>query len=106
MPEDSQQRELGARHKAAVEAVAGWLSRLPCGVRPLNAGELHLYYSRDPVCAWRLDVDFGSRSRRLDLILPGDFPRLPPKVALVDRPEFLTWPHVEEDGVLCLLPDS
>jgi hypothetical protein len=24
---------------------------------------------------------------------------------VVDRPRFLTWPHVERDGVLCLVPD-
>lgn len=26
--------------------------------------------------------------------------------AFTDRPKFLTWPHIEEDGLLCLLADS
>jgi molybdopterin/thiamine biosynthesis adenylyltransferase len=34
------------------------------------------------------------------------FPRSAPRAALVDRPDFLTWPHVERDGVLCLLPGT
>jgi molybdopterin/thiamine biosynthesis adenylyltransferase len=27
------------------------------------------------------------------------------RVILVDRPPFLTWPHVERDGALCILPE-
>ena len=103
---DARQRAFGDRHKWAVEAVRGWFARLPGRVHPLGADDLLLYRLRAPVCGWRLDVDFGGWSRRLDLILHADFPRVAPKVALVDRPEFLTWPHVEEDGILCLLPES
>ncbi len=29
-----------------------------------------------------------------------------PRIALVDRPKFLEWPHVEIDGLLCLHPDG
>ena len=29
-----------------------------------------------------------------------------PQIALVDRPPHLTWPHVERDGVLCLLTET
>ncbi len=28
---------------------------------------------------------------------------VPPRAALVDRPDYLTWPHIEHDGILCLL---
>jgi hypothetical protein len=35
-----------------------------------------------------------------------NFPRDPVIIALVDRPAFLTWPHVEKDGILCLLPST
>jgi len=103
MPDDGRQTPLVAHQAAAVAAVSEWIARLQCGVRPLGAGDLFLYPLRAPVCGWRLDVPFGGR---LDLLLTADFPRVAPRVALVDRPPFLTWPHVEEDGVLCLLPDS
>ena len=32
-------------------------------------------------------------------------PTFPVRTALVDRPPFMTWPHVERDGILCLLPN-
>jgi ThiF family protein/E2/UBC family protein B len=40
------------------------------------------------------------------VIVSAGFPSTPARVALVDRPPFLTWPHVEKDGVLCLFPDT
>ncbi len=106
MPDDGQRRALGERHRSAFDEAADWIARLPGEVRTLGVSELQLYRHRDLVCGWRLDVVIDGRSRRLDLIVPVDFPRVPPKVALIDRPAFLTWPHIEEDGVLCLLPDS
>ncbi len=33
------------------------------------------------------------------------FPTVPVRTALVDRPDFMIWPHVESDGILCLLPN-
>ena len=37
------------------------------------------------------------------MLVDEDFPISPARIAIVDRPAFLTWPHVERDGVLCLL---
>ena len=54
---------------------------------------------------WRLHVEFSDCTRRLDVFVSAGFPFVPARIALVDRPDFLTWPHIEEDGVLCLLPD-
>jgi hypothetical protein len=93
----------GRRDNAAA-AVAGWLATLP-GVRPLGPAELRVYDARNPIAGWRLDVRFADRARRLDLLLPEGFPRQPPRIAVVDRPKYLTWPHVDEDGDLCLLGD-
>jgi len=53
-----------------------------------------------------LPVQFSSGVRRLDLLLPSGFPWQAPRVALVDRPPFLDWPHVEHDGVLCAAPST
>nr|WP_246299984.1 ThiF family adenylyltransferase [Sinorhizobium psoraleae] len=44
-------------------------------------------------------------TRRLDIVATADFPRIPVRTALVDHPVALTWPHVEGDGILCLLPN-
>lgn len=47
---------------------------------------------------------FG-RERRVHLYTDSLFPFSRPGFFLLDRPAFLTWPHIEEDGKLCLLDD-
>ena len=106
MPNDTRERQLGSHHRPAVANVKAWLAGLPGDIRSLTTDELQPYFLRLPVCGWRLGVRFNDVTRRLDLLLTRDFPRVVPRVALVDRPKFLTWPHIEEDGVLCLFPES
>jgi molybdopterin/thiamine biosynthesis adenylyltransferase len=91
---------------SAVSEVAKWLSELSGGARELNPDELREYKAHKFIAGWRLLVNFVDKDRRLDLLLDKQFPRSQPRVGLVDRPEFLTLPHVEKDGVLCLLPES
>lgn len=58
------------------------------------------------VAAWRISVVFSDGvSRRIDLVAGAQFPATPVRTALVDHPEPMTWPHVESDGILCLLPN-
>lgn len=76
-----------------------------CGsIRELSALELSAYTARRVVAGWRIEVRFDDSIRRFDLLIDDTFPHAPPRVALIDRPPPLTWPHVEDDGVLCLLP--
>lgn len=65
------------------------------------------YPTRDWIAAgWRISVAFSDGvTRRLDLLAGRHFPTTPVRTALVDHPEAMTWPHVESDGVLCLLPN-
>src|SRR5260221_7269797 len=98
MPEDPLDSRLSLRQQAAIAAVGAELSLLPEGVLPLSEHDLRTYELRHAKAGWRLEVQFLDRRRRLDLLLIDGFPRRPPRVALVDRPPFLTWPHVEEDG--------
>lgn len=63
------------------------------------------YPTRRFVRGWRIDVGFKDKvQRRIDLLLGPSFPAGYPRTALVDRPERMTWPHIEHDGILCLLP--
>lgn len=64
-------------------------------------------YPRRPyVAGWRVSVTFtDSEVRRIDVVATIGFPTIPVRTALVDRPPFMTWPHVEGDGILCLLPN-
>lgn len=58
------------------------------------------------VAAWRIGVVFSDGvTRRIDLVAGAQFPATPVRTALVDHPEPMTWPHVESDGILCLLPN-
>lgn len=58
------------------------------------------------VAAWRISVEFSDGvTRRIDLVVGRQFPTTPIRTALVDHPEPMTWPHVEHDGILCLLPN-
>ncbi len=92
---------------AARADVAAWLERLGAApLQSLSATELHKYKGRKAAVGWRLSVEIDEEICRFDLLLPHGFPWQPVRIALVDPPPFLTWPHVEKDGVLCLAPDS
>ena len=74
-------------------------------VRRLAASELVVYPARGFADGWRVAMDFSDgKVRHLDVLVHTSFPAGPPRIALVEHPPKLTWPHVESDGVLCLLP--
>ena len=63
------------------------------------------YPTRRFVRGWRVGAEFKDGvSRRVDILLGPNFPSGYPRTALVDRPGKGTWPHIEHDGILCLLP--
>lgn len=58
------------------------------------------------VAAWRISIVFSDAVvRRIDVLTGSRFPASTVRTALVDHPEAMTWPHVESDGILCLLPN-
>ncbi|MFC5508580.1 E2/UBC family protein [Bosea massiliensis] len=64
------------------------------------------YPTRRWAAAWRVSVAFSDGvTRRIDIVATAGFPTVPVRTALVDHPALLTWPHVESDGILCLLPN-
>jgi hypothetical protein len=103
MPEGSD--PLVERFDSAVAALESRWEKLGLRPRKLDGRALAAYRGHSAEMGWRFDAQFSDRLRRLDVIVSGGFPSVPARVALVDRPSFLTWPHVEKDGVLCLMPD-
>ena len=93
------------RFESAVAAIESRWDQARLRPRKLDGRELAAYRGRSAEMGWRFDAEFSDGPRRLDVIVTGGFPSTPARVALVDRPSFLTWPHVEKDGVLCLMPD-
>ena len=73
----------------------------------LDARTIARCYPRRPyVAGWRVGVTFADGIlRRIDVVATAGFPTIPVRTALVDHPPFMTWPHVESDGILCLLPN-
>lgn len=69
------------------------------GVRRLTEGELGAY-KRDYVAGWEIPVDLPNH--KLRLLLNINFPYGSPRAALWPAPKLLTWPHVEENGHLCV----
>ncbi len=97
----------GSKLSDAISEVDRWLRALPGGARKLSADELRGYSTRKPVAGWRMTVELQHSGRQeLDVLIDEQFPRREPRIALFNAPPFLTVPHIEKDGVLCLLPDT
>ena len=92
----------------AVGSVEAWLSTLPGMARRLSSVELARYEARQPTAGWRIAVEFEGRTDAvmLDILADQVFPNSPVRIAVVDRPVGRDWPHVESDGVFCLLGNS
>ncbi|RLB65917.1 MAG: hypothetical protein DRI90_00725 [Deltaproteobacteria bacterium] len=96
-----------SKHReSAVGEVEAWIEVKVAGARILTSEELARYAARSPVCGWRIPITLRIGRRFLDLIILPEFPRMAPRVALVEvGMDPNATPHVEEDGVLCLLDD-
>ena len=94
------------RSVAATKQVDGYIAGLP------EAGQLPLqiiegYRNRKFILGWRVPRIFSDGVRReLHVLVDGDFPYTPPRIAVADGPDVLTWPHLEKDGLLCILPSD
>ena len=54
---------------------------------------------------WQVRVNFSDTDyRELHILVDGGFPYTAPRVAVANAPNLLTWPHLEQDGLLCILP--
>lgn len=75
--------------------------------RPLSSVELTAQYpTKSFKKGWQFEGVIGGMKTTLNMLLPFDFPYAPPSFGLVPPPRILTYPHVEEDGMLCLLFDG
>lgn len=81
-------------------------TRQPSPWRRLKPDELSSnYFSRRFARGWRVEIEFSDgKVRAIDLLVGAWFPAGYPRTALVDGPGQLIWPHIEHDGVICLLP--
>ena len=73
-----------------------------CGARRLPDSEAQSVEGRDLLAGWQLVVQTPATERRVNVYVDRQFPFSLPHFFLLDRPPFLAWPHIEEDGLLCL----
>lgn len=75
------------------------------GGNRLPACVMDRYRRRAYLLGWRMVVNFSDGVRReLHILADEHFPYTAPRVVVVDGPDVLTWPHLEADGFLCVLP--
>lgn len=90
----------------ALRLVAGTLE-VALGFPPtrLPLGTIKATYPRRPFCdGWRIPIGCSDgETREVDILLSPAFPAAYPRTALVDRSDDRDWPHLEHDGVMCLL---
>jgi hypothetical protein len=92
-------------HEEGIQKVDSFLSSA-CNARRLSSVEVEAYSGRSLTTGWEFPIETAVTVRRLQVLIDAQFPFSLPRFFLVDRPKFLTWPHIEEDGLLCLLVDS
>ncbi|WP_267381304.1 MULTISPECIES: ThiF family adenylyltransferase [unclassified Sphingomonas] len=97
-------KPLGVDRAAAVGEIGDWLvSRLGAMAiaPPIAAGA----ETSDFTDAWRLPAMATLRDPvTLDVLVDADFPHTSPRIRWFDAPPFPSIPHVERDGLLCLVP--
>lgn len=68
---------------------------------------LDRYSDQGYTVGWQVSPKFSDGAcRQLHILVNGDFPYTPPRIAVADGPETLAWPHLEEGGLLCVLPPN
>ncbi|WP_197453857.1 ThiF family adenylyltransferase [Caulifigura coniformis] len=90
----------------AVRRIAERFAAAGISGRKLEWHELARYRGEKFIAGWEFRIQFSDRTRRLRLLIPENAPWVFSRIALDDAPPFLTWPHVEKDGLLCLRPNS
>lgn len=83
-----------------------WLERNCPAAVSLPPSRLKKYEHRDVVAGWSIAIEFVNGATDIHLLIDGRFPRSLPQVGLADPPGRFVWPHVQDDGVLCLFPES
>ncbi len=77
-----------------------------CGAIRLPDSEVQSVEGRNLVAGWQVVVQTPAALHRVNVCVDHQFPFSLPHFFLLDGPPLLTWPHVEEDGLLCLLSRS
>jgi len=90
-----------AGYAAAAEKIGRYLAERDPQVRALSQEEVRAHGSSSLGQGWRIGLQVGDGVHPVDVLIDDRFPFSIPRVALVDAPPPLTWPHAEP-SLLCL----
>lgn len=90
-------------HQRGVEKLEVFFSQL-LRWRRLNRENLKPYQRF--VEGWEIPGLLDDPALHLRLLVDSSFPFTPPRVAVYPAPDVMTWPHLEEKGILCLLEEG
>lgn len=93
-----------AAFAAAVAEIEAILGQIP-GVRILTNAELAVYGGRFHT-GWTVPNLCTDPALQLRVLLPKAAPYAAARIAVAPAPPVLTWPHLENHGLLCLVSDA
>lgn len=88
---------------STIQTLDPWIRTQSEFVRDLDANEVRRH-GEAFVAGWQLRLAL-SEPITVDFLLSRDSPFAPPKIALPDATKSGVWPHVDDDGFLCVLPN-
>ena len=91
------------RFAATAAEISTLLSQFP-GMRPLTVGEVAMYGGHFQI-GWEIAGFCAAANLQLRVLLPKAAPYFTARIAVWPGPPVLTWPHLEEHGLLCLLSE-
>lgn len=96
--------QLNRKHKRACARVQAFLQAR--GAVPIEGPELAMF-GPGYTSGWKVVQTFsGDKKLALAVLVTDGFPISPPRLALFDPPPLLTWPHVEEKGLICVFQNA
>ena len=102
MPEDA---VLDRFRTESILKLGSYIENLP-ETRELSPKDVRAYKNRTFVFGWSVRVSFREEIYEFHILTEPSFPFSAPRIALANPPDFLAWPHLEKDGVLCILHNN
>lgn len=94
------------QYTQGIERLEGFVAQFPGG-RRLTAEDMAVYVGRTFTEGWEIPCLCEEAPEvLLRVLVDRRFPFKPPRIAVSPPPSVLTWPNLEERGVLCLLEEG
>ncbi len=87
--------------KVSVEKLAAFFEQN--GITGMRQKDLESAGLSSFAAGWAKKLQFSDgQTFNIAVLLKSDFPFVPPRLAVLDGPSLLTWPHLEPNGLMCV----